>query len=429
MKMKPNVLAAACGIAIAGWVVAQEAKETKAVQPHSHDHAGHTHSKEAPTEVKTTAVATPFQATKAAPPPVRPAPPWSDAEFAMVGDLLKGSWKTTKSVAQGDSAADKTDVVLSIAHVAVEGLPDCLYVEAARSDAMNKPFRQAIWQLYKNKGKSRLRTFEFRRADGEMFSVVGLWGAPEMFPGEITMKDLVGTLDLELTVSGGTVKGKTPYAYPTGRGGAVEMTSEFTATKDSLETSDRGLGVDGSSVWGGDKYTFARFTPTIKFTKSDDGLLVIDYGRAASGGDVITNGCRVAVAYTGTLTNGRIFDTTRDLKAPFQFTFGEKPIPAGVARTLEGARQGDLRRAVVPSSLAFGVNGNVQAGIPGGATVVYELEVLAVEGPAPMNPTNVTGNVKVTPLTEPPPFIKEKMEEQMKLQQQKDAESPKNPPK
>lgn len=54
--------------------------------------------------------------------------------------------------------------------------------------------------------------------------------------------------------------------------------------------------------------------------KSDGGVLkdIIIHG---NGTDKPQRGCRVFVHYTGTLSNGSVFDKTND--APFQFTLGK----------------------------------------------------------------------------------------------------------
>ena len=61
-----------------------------------------------------------------------------------------------------------------------------------------------------------MRTLEFRRAKGEFNCTMGAWAAPETFPPEVSVADLIGTLDLKLTAGGDSVTGKTPYPYPTG---------------------------------------------------------------------------------------------------------------------------------------------------------------------------------------------------------------------
>lgn len=336
------------------------------------------------------AAATPAPAPAPAPEKHSPAASWSSPDIEAAGKMLIGSWKSASPIKQGDASAS-TDVVVSVAHVGIEGMPNCLYVEAARSDAMNKPFRQAVWQFYKKGDKLRLRTMEFRTVAGEMPSAIGTWTSPQAFP-PIDTKTLIGTLDMDVTSSGGKLSGKTPYAYPTARDGAVEMTSEFNVSGDTMDTMDRGMAADGKVVWGsgsGEKYTFKKTTDThVKATTSSDGLVLIDYMRPTTGDAAATDG-RIAVHYTGNLANGKQCDTSRERSAPYVLVVGS-PMPMGFAKALEGAKKGDLRRAVIPAAMGFGEQGNRRAQIPPNATLYYEFEVMDVE-PAPAPATGPGG--------------------------------------
>lgn len=317
----------------------------------------------------------------AAPAPIS----WSDPQFAKIADMLSGTWKTTKPVAQGDNKDATSDVFIGVAPVRFTGLTDTLYFETARADAVRAPFRQGIWQLYKNhKGETRLRTLEFRRTRGEFYSTMGAWAAPQTFPTEVAVTDLIGTLDLKLSLSGDTLTGKTPYPYPTGTGGAVEMTSEIKVTKDTFSSMDRGFGADGKVAWGpasGDMYTFARVQSPVDVKQSDDGLVTIDY-RGQATGDPTTPGWRVAFQYVLSLGNGEVLESSRARAKPYTVRLGD-PMPAGIARGLEGIRQGDFRRVIVPPALGFGEAGNPRAKIPPNATLYYEIECVATEPPAP----------------------------------------------
>lgn len=345
-----------------------------------------------PVKVDPGAVVTPPPAPTPPPPPEKKAPAatWSSPDMEAAAKALLGSWKTSVPVKQGDASAS-SNVILSVAHVGIEGLSDTLYVEAAREDAMHKPFRQAVWQFYKKGDKLRMRTMEFRTPAGDMGSAIGVWAAPFAFPA-IDAKSLIGTLDMDVTNAGGKLSGKTPYPYPTARDGAVEMTSEFSVSGDKMETIDRGLAADGKVVWGsgaGEKYSFTKATTNIKATTSSDGLTIIDYAHPTTGDAAQTDG-RIAVHYTGALANGKQFDTSRERSAPYVLTVGS-PMPMGIAKGLEGAKKGDLRRVVIPAAMGFGEQGNRRAQIPPNATLYYEFEVMDVEAPPPPAPAVTPG--------------------------------------
>jgi peptidylprolyl isomerase len=89
-------------------------------------------------------------------------------------------------------------------------------------------------------------------------------------------------------------------------------------------------------------------------------------------------GQKVAVHYTGKLTNGKVFDSSVLNKRP-PITF-----PAGVRRVIKGwdemvldMRLGEKRVATIPPALAYGARG---AGgvIPPNATLIFEMELVGL---------------------------------------------------
>lgn len=94
-------------------------------------------------------------------------------------------------------------------------------------------------------------------------------------------------------------------------------------------------------------------------------------------GDIATVGQRVTVHYTGWLTDGRKFDSSRDRGQPFSFPLGARQVIAGWDEGVQGMRVGGRRKLVIPSELGYGARG---AGgvIPGGATLVFTVELLSV---------------------------------------------------
>lgn len=105
---------------------------------------------------------------------------------------------------------------------------------------------------------------------------------------------------------------------------------------------------------------------------------------AAGQGAEATQGAKVTVHYTGWLYDhaaadgkGREFDSSRGGQ-PFSFQVGQGQVIAGWDNGVAGMRAGGQRRLVIPSGLAYGDSG---AGgvIPPGATLVFDVELLAVE--------------------------------------------------
>jgi FKBP-type peptidyl-prolyl cis-trans isomerase FkpA len=90
------------------------------------------------------------------------------------------------------------------------------------------------------------------------------------------------------------------------------------------------------------------------------------------------SGKKVTVHYTGTLGDGKVFDSSETRKAPFSFTLGQGQVIPGWDKGVEGMKIGERRRLTIPSSLGYGEKG-VGNIIPPNATLIFEVELLNVE--------------------------------------------------
>lgn len=95
-------------------------------------------------------------------------------------------------------------------------------------------------------------------------------------------------------------------------------------------------------------------------------------------GDAAVAGKKVTVNYVGTLTDGSKFDSSYDRNEPFTFTLGAGEVIPGWDQGVAGMKIGGKRRLTIPSSLAYGDSG-IPGAIPGGATLIFEVELLGVE--------------------------------------------------
>lgn len=90
----------------------------------------------------------------------------------------------------------------------------------------------------------------------------------------------------------------------------------------------------------------------------------------------------VKVNYRGTFVDGNEFDSSYKRNEPAQFALNGV-IPCwteGVQRMKVGGKA----QLVCPASIAYGAQG--RPGIPGGATLVFDIELLAIPSPAPAGP-------------------------------------------
>lgn len=90
------------------------------------------------------------------------------------------------------------------------------------------------------------------------------------------------------------------------------------------------------------------------------------------------SGQTVAVHYTGWLTNGTKFDSSKDRGQPFTFPLGGGRVIKGWDEGVQGMKIGGVRKLTIPASLGYGAQG---AGgvIPPNATLVFEVDLLDVK--------------------------------------------------
>ncbi|MFM9024531.1 MAG: FKBP-type peptidyl-prolyl cis-trans isomerase [Planctomycetaceae bacterium] len=101
--------------------------------------------------------------------------------------------------------------------------------------------------------------------------------------------------------------------------------------------------------------------------------IVTGAGATAGVGQTLT------VQYTGMLTNGTVFDTSRQPgRTPFQFTVGQGQVIAGWEAGFVGMKVGGRRLLEIPPELAYGDAGRTN--IPARSTLVFDVELVSVSG-------------------------------------------------
>lgn len=88
-------------------------------------------------------------------------------------------------------------------------------------------------------------------------------------------------------------------------------------------------------------------------------------------------GQTVTVHYTGTLTNGKKFDSSVDRGTPADFKIGVGSVIKGWDEALMTMKVGGKRKLVIPPALGYGPQGTPT--IPGNSTLIFEVELLGVK--------------------------------------------------
>lgn len=89
------------------------------------------------------------------------------------------------------------------------------------------------------------------------------------------------------------------------------------------------------------------------------------------------NGDLLTVHYTGTLKDGTKFDSSLDRRQPFSFKVGEGQVIAGWDQGLLRMKIGEKRKLTIPPELGYGASGAGNV-IPGGAILIFEVELIAI---------------------------------------------------
>ncbi len=111
-------------------------------------------------------------------------------------------------------------------------------------------------------------------------------------------------------------------------------------------------------------------------TTTASGLVIEDL--SIGEGALAQSGHNATVHYTGWLTDGTKFDSSKDRNDPFAFGLGRREVIAGWDEGVQGMRVGGRRKLTIPPALGYGARG---AGgvIPPNATLVFEVELLGVD--------------------------------------------------
>jgi peptidylprolyl isomerase len=145
-----------------------------------------------------------------------------------------------------------------------------------------------------------------------------------------------------------------------------ETAAEVAPTDSSAMPSDTGAAP--SEVASADANAANGSAPAGELAKTD-----VKEGSGA----VAESGKTVVVHYTGTLTDGTKFDSSKDRNEPFSFQLGAGQVIKGWDVGVEGMKVGGVRTLVIPPEMGYGASG---AGtIPPNSVLNFEVELLEVK--------------------------------------------------
>ncbi len=351
-------------------------------------------------------------------------PSWSSTEIAKVGDMLKGTWKSTDVIA-GRAGSPGSEIVMSIVPVRTVDIADAMYVETARTDSIHAPYRRALFQLADDAGRIVLRSLEPSTPVGReaLSQLTGFWAAPDVLPlltaANIRASDFKPTIELDVTPfkQGVGYRAATPRPFPATGVGAAEMTSEISLQPDILTTADRGLDAQGNVVWGpepGQNYTFTRYnSPVPAVDRRDNGLLLLWYTKSEEA-PLLDDPFRYYAQYSAWIAGGPALDSSRTRVpvkpgGPFGFKLIKHvtlPTIKAWKQTFRGVGNRSAVRMLAPPELAYGAKGVKRKGeqvVPPNAPLVFEVEIVGVEPARKPEPQPLPEGVRIRPGTKGAP--------------------------
>lgn len=158
------------------------------------------------------------------------------------------------------------------------------------------------------------------------------------------------------------------YLIPGGEVGnvPVEQKTVVTNTTDTAQTQK----VETKEVV---KEAINENKPVTKMTELKIEDSVVGGGTEAKAGDSVT------VHYVGSLTNGKVFDASKNHgNNGFTFTLGAGQVIKGWDLGVAGMKVGGKRKLSIPSALAYGDQAIGGGLIPANSDLIFEVELLKV---------------------------------------------------
>jgi FKBP-type peptidyl-prolyl cis-trans isomerase len=148
---------------------------------------------------------------------------------------------------------------------------------------------------------------------------------------------------------------------------SIALAAAFSHAQDTTTTTGTAVTMDRQTTGTGDAAGGKKTLP--------NGTIVEEI-QAGAGAEAV-KGKTVRVHYTGTLTDGKKFDSSRDRSEPFAFRLGAGDVIKGWDEGVVGMKVGGKRKLTIPPEAGYGSR---DLGIiPPNSTLLFDIELLAVE--------------------------------------------------
>ncbi len=105
-------------------------------------------------------------------------------------------------------------------------------------------------------------------------------------------------------------------------------------------------------------------------------------------------GDRIEAHYTGTLTDGKKFDSSRDRNQTFSFNLGNGEVIQGWDEGFSYLKTGERATLIIPATLGYGSQD--MGDIPPNSTLIFDVELVSVKKPIAYQPYSGKGKDTVT---------------------------------
>ena len=106
--------------------------------------------------------------------------------------------------------------------------------------------------------------------------------------------------------------------------------------------------------------------------------VTVETSKEGDGKTFPKSGQKVTVHYTGTLTNGNKFDSSRDRGKPFEFVIGQGQVIKGWDEGVAQMSVGQRAKWTCTPDYAYGEKGFPPV-IPPSSTLIFDVELLAIK--------------------------------------------------